>query len=131
MAFWQFYEYITENRQNPMSDWYGMIKPEELAAVEVFIDTMANTEDWDEPKPKERNYKELTKKHVGLTQLILEVNGKPFRLIGTLNRIENKFIFFGACEKHTWWTIPPNAFDNALRLKELWDQGRGNIREYV
>ena len=47
MAFWQFYEYITENRQNPMSDWYGMIKPEELAAVEVFIDTMANTEDWE------------------------------------------------------------------------------------
>jgi hypothetical protein len=131
MAFWRFLDYITEGHQNPISDWYGTLIPEAQAEFDVLVKTLSETEDWDGPKRKKRKYKQLTKAHVGLTELIFKVNAKNLRPIGILVNVHREFIFLGGCEKHTFWTVPRNAFDEALRLKVKFEQGRGTTREHI
>ena len=131
MALWQFLDYITEAHENPISDWYGSIMPEEQAGFDILVRTLSETDDWDEPKKKHRKYKELERSHVGLTELILKVGRKNLRPIGLLRREQRQFIFLGGCEKHPFWTVPLRAFDNALRLKGQFEQQKGATREHI
>ena len=131
MAFWQFFDYITENRVNPVSEWYqNYLDDDEKAVFDLLVKTLSVTEDWYEAKKKDRQYKELERDRIGLAQLMLKVKRKNLRPIGLLRRQEREFIFLGGCEKHPFWTIPPKAFDAALRLKAQFEQGRGAIREH-
>lgn len=131
MPTWQFLDYITEKREWPIGDWYGSLGVGERAEFDVLIDTLAETEDWDERKPKYRKYKELEKRHAGLCELILKVGKKNLRPIGVLRRDRREFILLNGCEKHTFWTVPPGAFDTALRLKSQLEQGRGTTRAHI
>lgn len=131
MAFWQFLDYVTENHVNPVSEWYQKhLDDDEKAEFDLLVKTLSITEDWDEVKEKDRKYKELERDRVGLTQLMFKVKRKNFRPIGVLKRAAREFIFFGGCEKHPFWTVPANAFDQALRLKAQWEQDRGATREH-
>jgi hypothetical protein len=131
MAFWEFMDYITETHRNPIQDWYGTLTPEEKADFDMLVLTLSETEDWDEPKKKKRKYKELERKHKGLSELILKVKGKNLRPIGVLRREQHQFVLLGGCEKHTFWTVPPGAFDDALKLKEQFSQGKGATRAHI
>ena len=129
-------DYLTEGPPpvtNPVSDWYGTLEPQIQAEFDVFVKTMAETEDWDEPKEKERKYEELSRKHAGLCELKFKVGKRRFRPVGILHRGIREFIFLGGCEEKGWFgtTDPANAFDNALRLKQAYDQGRGTTREHI
>jgi hypothetical protein len=131
MAYWEFLDYITEDRQNPVLAWWGTLSDQAKAEFDTLVLVLSETEDWDEPKRKKRKYKELDKQHKGLSELILKVDGKNLRPIGLLRKEQRQFVFLGGCEKHTFWTVPPGAFDKALRLKEKLDQGKGATGAHV
>jgi hypothetical protein len=131
MPHWEFLDYITEGHQNPVMEWWGMLTPQAKADFDALVLTLSETEDWDEPKKKKRKYKELERKHRGLCELILKVEGKNLRPLGVLRQEQRQFVFLGGCEKHAFWTVPPRAFDKALKLKEQLDQGKGTTRAHV
>ena len=112
-------------------DWWGSLEPEPKADFDVLVAVLAETEDWDEVKKKRRKYKELTRKYPGMYELIFKVGRKNFRPLGILRRVERQFIFLGGCEKHPVWTVPPNAFENAYKLKGQFEQGRGRINAHI
>ena len=105
--------------------------PQAQADFDALVLTLSETQDWDDAKKKKRKYKELERKHAGLCELILKVEGKNLRPLGVLKRELRQFVFLGGCEKHTFWTIPPGAFDKALKLKGQFDQGKGATRAHV
>lgn len=129
MPCWEFLDYITEQHENPVLNWYGTLTPQAKADFDALILALSETEDWDEPKKKK--YKELERKHKGLCQLMLKVEGRNLRPLGLLRREQRQFIFLGGCEKHPFWTVPSAAFDKALKLKEQLDQGKGATRAHV
>jgi hypothetical protein len=94
---------------------------------------LAETEDWDELKPSRRKYKILTRRHAGLCELKFRVDGRKFRPIGILHSEIREFVFLGGCEKKGFFgtTFPLNAFDEALRLKQAYDEGKGAIRDHT
>jgi hypothetical protein len=95
------------------------------------VKNLSETEDWDEPKPRKRKYKELRREHEGLCELFLIWGTRSFRPIGILHREIREFIFLGGCEKlGKDVTDPKGAFDSALRFKQQFDARRGIIREY-
>jgi len=131
MAFWEFKDYVTADQRSPILEWYGTLDEDVQAAFDLLVKGMAETEDWDEVKPRRRKYKELTRQHEGLCELFLKVNERSFRPIGILRRETREFIFLGGCEKvGQGATDPEEAFDSALRLKQQFDAGRGVTREY-
>ena len=55
MAFWQFFDYITENRVNPVSEWYqNYLDDDEKAVFDLLVKTLSVTEDWYEAKKKDQ-----------------------------------------------------------------------------
>lgn len=131
MSFWRFTDYVTESLRCPIIEWYGTQGEDVQAEFDLLVKDLSESENWDEPKPGKRKYKLLTKQHSGLCELMFRVERRKFRLIGILVRENREFIFLGGCEKRRTFTIPPDAFDAAFRLKELLDLGRGVTREHV
>lgn len=131
MAYWEFLDYITEDHRNPVMDWWGGLEPQPMADFDVLVAALSETEDWDEAKKSKRKYKELTRNYPGLFELIFKADGKNFRPLGILKRIERQFIFLGGCEKHPFWTVPANAFENAYKLKTKLEKGRGATRAHI
>jgi hypothetical protein len=134
MAFWQFKDYVTDEipPRSPMLDWYGTLPEEVQAGLDVLLKTLTETEDWDEAKPSKRKYKELTREHQGLCELLLKVGKRNFRPVGILQREIREFIFLGGAEKvGQGATDPEGAFDAALNLKRQFEEGRGVTREYL
>jgi hypothetical protein len=131
MAFWEFRDYVTDDQRSPLLEWYGMLDGDIQAAFDLLLKNLAETEDWDEVKPKRRKYKELTREHNGLCELFLNVDGRSFRPLGILHRDIRVFILLGGCEKLGQdSTEPEGAFDSALRFKRQLDAGRGVTREF-
>jgi hypothetical protein len=133
MAVWKFLDYVTEGHRNPVSEWYGTLEPDLQAEFDVLVRTLEETENWDGPKEKNRKYKELTERHNGLCELKFKVGKRKFRPVGIRHVEIREFIFLGGCEKKGFFgtTLPPNAFDDALRLKEAYDKGKGATREHL
>ena len=131
MAYWKFLDYITEGHRNPILDWYGTVDKEVRASFDVLIQELIGTEDWDAPKPAKRKYRTLKLQHAGMCELIFKVGTRKFRPLGILDRHNKAFIFLGACEHQRMNSIPPNAFDEAFRLKVQFDQQRGATREHI
>jgi hypothetical protein len=131
MPYWRFEDYITEAYANPFDGWYGQLDDELKAALDLFLTLLSETADWDELKPRKRKYRILDQKHAGLCELKLKLGNRKLRPVGILLRDEQRFILFGGCEENGRFTIPPNAFDEALLLKGAYDKGRGTTREHL
>lgn len=131
MAYWEFFDYITEGHRNPVVEWYGTLNTRVQAEFDVLVLVLSETEDWDEVKEKKRKCKELERHYPGLYELRFRVDGVHFRPLGILKRLERQFILLGGCEKHTFWTIPNDALDAAYRLKAQFEQGKGTTRAHI
>jgi hypothetical protein len=132
MPPWIFREYLTEPPvRSPFLIWYGTLQPSEQAEVDVLIKEMAATEDWDDVRPSRKKYKQLTKKHAGLCELILKIGKRQFRILG-VRRIENQeFILLGGLEKAGRGTSnPEDAFELAMLMKDAFRAERGTTRDY-
>jgi hypothetical protein len=140
VAFWQFFDYITEDNKNHVSMWYGTLERDEQVALDLLVKQLAETEDWNATKKRRRKHKELEFEDIGLTQLMFEsfrpttfgqIFRKQFRAIGVWQKEEWQFIFLNGCQKHgILGTTPPNAFTEARRLKAQFEAKRGNINEH-
>ncbi len=131
MAFWKFFDYITEDNRSPILDWYGTLDMPVRATFDVLVQELTGTEDWDAAKPTKRKYRLLKRQHLGLCELIFKVDAKKFRPLGVWYREKGEFVFLGGCEHRRFFSIPANAFDDAFRFKGLLEQGRGATREHV
>lgn len=139
MSPWQFLDYITEDNQNPIIDWYGTLPPEAKAIFDIDVKAFSVTEDWQETKALRRKFKTLDREHAGMSQIMFEtatqrprkVEKRHFRAFGLFNRIDRSFIFFGGCEKHgTLGTLPPHARTDAMAIMRKFQQGKGTTREH-
>lgn len=131
MAFWKFKDYVTEDHRSPFLEWFGILDEDVQAALDLLLKNMAETENWDEVKPKRRKYKKLNRQHKGLYELLLKVGKRKFRPLGILCLETKEFIFFGGAEKVGRGTTDlKGGFNEALRLKEKFDEGRGETRDY-
>jgi hypothetical protein len=137
MDGWQFFEYITDDHKNPYQIWYGTLSWDVQAEFDLVISLLAKTEDWDANKKTKKQYKELTREHLGLTQIIFEVakqkNGKrtQYRSIGIMSRVTREFILLNGFEKHgTFGRIPADALIIAMRLKSQYEQSRGALNDH-
>jgi len=65
-----------------------------------------------------------------MCELIFKVGNRKFRPLGVLRRETREFIFLGGCEHQRMSSIPPDAFDDAFKLKERLEQQRGATREH-
>lgn len=133
MSTWSFLDYITEAHVCPVVIWYGTLGAEVQAEFDVVVDLLERTEDWDAQNKTRRKYKELTRRHAGLCELRFTLEGRKFRPIGIRDAAVRQFIFLGGCEKKGFFgtTEPPNAFDDALLLKQAYEQGRGTTRAHT
>jgi hypothetical protein len=131
MAYWEFLDYITEDRRNPIMDWWGTLEPEPKADFNLLVVTMSETEDWDEVKESKRKYKELSRNFPGMYELKFKVGRTNYRPLGILKRVERQFVFLGGCEKHGFWTVPRDAFNEAYKQKMQFEQGKGTTRAHI
>lgn len=131
---WEFRDYITEDNENFSQIWFGTLSKQAQAQHTIVIPLLAKTENWDANKKTKSQFKHLSKEHLGLTQIMFEViaekggnrETKRYRILGIMKRTEKKFILFNGCEKHgTAGNIPPDAFEKAMKLKLVYEQGRG------
>jgi hypothetical protein len=133
MPAWEFRQYLTEDRpcRCPILDWYGTLGDDIRAIFDLLVKELAETEDWNEPKPRKRKHKVLIGRHAGLCELKFKVGRRRFRPIGIWLQESRTFVFLGGCEKiGRDLTVPEDAFDEALKLKQAYDLGRGDTREH-
>lgn len=140
MALWGFFDYITEDGDNLIADWYDAQDPEVQAQFDATLFLLGATEDWEDEKVKE--FKPLTEKHVGLGEVRFHVNAlapgakrphlRRFRPVGTWPpTVDHEFVLILGCEKSGRTFMPHNAFDLALDHKARLEQGRGTTRERI
>lgn len=136
MPVWQFLDCITDSHDRPIVTWYGTLEPNAKVAFDLLVKVLSETEDWEHAKKKNQKFRELEKEHKGLTELKFETEGKylgrfikkQFRALGILRKSELTFIFLNGCEKHGYLgTVPPKAFETAMKLKSAFEQHRGNV----
>jgi len=139
MPLWQFLDYITDEGKNPVVEWSeNHLTIAERAEFDLVVDFLERVEDWDEVKRAKRKYLELERELVGLTELkfatITQNMGKnfkkQFRPLGILKRKERQFIFLGGFQKGHGGPIPADAYTNALRYKQEYDQSRGTTDDH-
>jgi hypothetical protein len=133
MSHWLFLDYKTEgpDGENIIQRWYERQDAQVRAAFDATVTLLAAKPDW----RSTRLVKELQRTHIGLTELVIDLKERrPFRHIrpvGIWREEERIFIFLMGCEKSGRIYIPNRAFDTALRYKELFEVGRGTIREHI
>jgi hypothetical protein len=134
MPAWQFLDYITEKNERPIITWYGTLEPNAKVEFDLLVKVLSETEDWESVKKKRQKFRDLERQHLGLTELVFEVEGKymgsfkkkQFRPLGIRRKLERVFILLNGCEKHGFMgTVPPGAFEDAMRLKSDLEQGKG------
>lgn len=139
MAMWQFFDYITDGGEVPVENWVANhLLLAEQAEFAVAIDYLQRIEDWDSVRKASRKYRELDRNLQGLTELKFSVTTqamgrnfkKHFRPLGVLKREQQQFIFLGGFQKGNPDPIPADAFINALRYKQEYEQNRGTTREH-
>lgn len=134
MAPWRFSEYVTdeEPRRCPIIEWYGTLDDDVKVAFDLLVKELSETDDWDEPKPSKRKYRELKQEHTGLCELLFKVGKRQFRPLGVRRVEAREFVFLGGCEKAgRGRTTPDDAFNSALHMKEALEAGRGASRDYT
>lgn len=141
MTPWAFRVYVTEEGRCLINEWYAAQDENVRAEFDVTIAILAQTDDWTEPEIAE--FKLLTGRHAspGLGEIRFYVDAvtpgarrprrRRFRPIGVLRPEQREFVLILGCEKFRMNTVPAGAFDEALRYKTEFDEGRGWTRDYV
>lgn len=140
MALWRFLDYHAEDGRVPIQEWYDSQDPEVQAAFDYTLRILEETEDWDDPAVEE--YKTMTGQHAGLGEIRFSTDVRPpgarksrkrrFRPLGVRWPARREFVLLVGCEKQGGRvTIPPGAFDQALRYKSWLAQGRGSVHDHV
>jgi hypothetical protein len=134
MPLWRFFDYINEDGENLIDDWY---KAQDDDSIRVQFDATAfllsATEDWTHRRVKA--FKVLTGRHVGLCELRFTVETarvkRRFRPLGIWRKDSRDFVLLGGCEKSGRILFPSNAFELAVHYKTEFEEGRGRIREHT
>jgi hypothetical protein len=114
-------------------DWYKAQDVQVRAEFDATLTTLEATVDWRDTK----SFKELKRAHAGLGEIRFRLGDKHavrrFRPIGIWPPIvESEFILLLGCEKQrNGVLIPEDAFTLALNYKRQWEQGEGEIHDYV
>jgi hypothetical protein len=131
MALWRIMAYHLAGGSCPIQDWYAAQDIEVQAAFDAAFTTLNATADWSDTW----QFKELTKAHAGLGEIRFKLDGPPirrFRPVGIWPPIiPNEFILLLGCEKNRSVYIPHDAFTLALEYKRRWEQGEGEIHDYI
>lgn len=105
------------------------------ATLAATMSTLAATEDWSDPELK--SFKVFTRKpeHLGLAEVRFKVIEKSkkrqFRVIGLWRQEEREFICLMGFEKKGRSPYPTDAFEIAMRLRILLEEGKGFIYEHI
>lgn len=116
----------SEDQTNLIVEWREQQTEEVQAALEFTVKTLSVSQDWSGLA----EVKELKGQHVGLWELRFKVDKRNFRVAGF--RRNDQFILILGCRKNGRSTVPPRAFDLALKMKQRFEkQGRGAIYDHV
>jgi hypothetical protein len=140
MAWWRFFDYITEEDHNLVVEWYDSQDPEVQAQFDVTLNLLGGIADWEAEDVEW--FKKLTKQHVGLGEVIFHIEEKQpgarkarrrrFRPVGIWpSASEHEFVMILGCEKTRVAYIPEKAFDIALIHKANLEAGKGHTCEHV
>jgi hypothetical protein len=140
MALWRFYDYVTDENQHLLEDWYQAQDPKVQAQFDATLFILGATDDWENESVEE--FKPLTEKHHGLGEVRFYVDAiapgakrphrRRFRPVGIWpSIIDREFILILGCEKSGRSSIPHGAFDSALKHKAQFEQGRGTLHERI
>ena len=140
MALWRFFDYITEDGQNLVEDWYIVQDPAVQAQFDATLLILSAVDDWEDEDVEE--FKPLTHKHIGLGEVRFYLDAfapgakKPhrrrFRPVGIWPpAVDREFVLILGCEKSGRTFIPHDAFGVALSHKALLEQGRGTTNERI
>src|SRR5207247_953370 len=91
MTPWKFWDYLTEEHANPIQNWYTAQSVEVQAALDETVRTLKVTDDWLQPGIKQ--FKELRRKHAGLSELRFWAQKRKFRATGLFRPAAREFIF--------------------------------------
>jgi hypothetical protein len=125
MSHWVFLDYCSNDGRNFIQEWYGNLSTTAQADFDLVMYILRATKDW----TKRKEYKALTEKHVGLSELRFKTNKVQYRPVGVCKVESREFVFLLGCEKSGRIYRPPNALDSALELKKMFEQGLGEVHE--
>jgi hypothetical protein len=132
MSAWQIKAYWLPGGTCPIRDWYRVQNVSVQAEFDATLVTLRAAVDWTDTKA----FKALKRNHTGLGEIRFKLE-KPrvrrFRPVGIWPPVvDHEFILLLGCEKVGHGVlIPPNAFTLALTYKTLWQNGQGEINDYV
>lgn len=137
MVLWSFKNYITSDGENLVRAWYENQDDIVRANFDATLFILRNTRDWLERRV--RNFKVLTERHAGLSELIIDIDvqvGKKrlkrhIRPAGIWRPECWDFILLIGAEKSGRNYNPLNAFDLALQYKAKFDNGIGSLCEHI
>lgn len=132
MLMWRILDYFTEQGTCPIREWYVNQAPAVRAAFDATVFILRGINDWLAPEVKE--FKLLDAPHEGLGEIRFDVEERGergrmrkrrFRPAGLYRPEQREFVLLVGCEKggRNYW--PPKPFDQALKYKALFEQGRG------
>jgi hypothetical protein len=132
MSVWQIKAYHLQGGACPIQNWYRNQDVRVQAEFDATLATLKATVDWTDTNA----FKALKRDHTGLGEIRFRLE-KPeerrFRPVGIWPPIvEWEFILLVGCEKeHNGLLAPPNAFTLALEYKRRWQQGEGEVHDYI
>lgn len=133
----RFQAYRTKDGDEPFAVWYSTLPREALSdfgTIRLHLSSKGGK--WEIAD----GAKTLTKRHVGLVQLMFSFNewtaraskgkARRFRAIGVRREAEEDFVIFTGCEEVGGQYHPVDAFERALKLLGELQQGLGAPYDY-
>jgi hypothetical protein len=134
MPLWQFFDYYPDEGGCPIREWSEAQDVKVRAVFDATVADLAMTEDWEDEDLLSFDVLRRRPEHVGLAEVrfyVIQNNKKTnYRAIGRWRTEAREFIFLMGFQKNGRPTIPPNALQEAVRLLNQLNQGRGEIHEH-
>jgi hypothetical protein len=140
MGLWKFFDYVTDENENLLQDWYVAQDPEVQAQFDATLLILGATEDWEAKDVEE--FKPLINKHKGLGEVRFHISAlalgakrphrRRFRPVGIWPAAQaREFVLILGCEKSGKTFIPHDAFGVALQHKARLEAGKGKTYERI